>query len=76
MLSLQTSNAKLSNPSHPSYKGNSIMQSLDLGQNGIGDKGAAALAEAIRLNTTLTKLDLSGNAIDVQGASEWMLRGE
>ena len=51
------------------------MQSLDLGQNGIGDKGAAALAEAIRLNTTLTKLDLSGNAIDVQGASEWMASG-
>ena len=49
--------------------GNSIMQALDLAQNGIGDRGAAALAEAIRLNTTLTKLDLSGNAIDINGAS-------
>lgn len=45
------------------------MQALDLAQNGIGDRGAAALAEAIRLNTTLTKLDLSGNAIDINGAS-------
>ena len=48
------------------------MQNLDLGQNGIGDRGAAALAEALRLNTTLQKLDLSGNAIDVEGASEWL----
>ena len=47
------------------------MQNLDLGQNGIGDCGAAALAEALRLNTTLQKLDLSGNAIDVEGASKW-----
>ncbi len=53
-----------------SFLGNSIMQTLDLGQNGIGDSGAGALAEALKLNTTLQKLDLAGNAIDVQGASE------
>lgn len=61
-------------PSLPA--GNSIMQNLDLGQNGIGDRGAAALAEALRLNTTLQKLDLSGNAIDVEGASESACRGK
>lgn len=50
--------------------GNNLLQTLDLGQNGIGDRGARALAEALKLNTTITKLDLSGNAIDIEGASE------
>ena len=55
----------------PSCSGNSVITTLDLGQNGIGDRGAKALAEAIKLNTTLTRLDLSGNAIDTEGAGAW-----
>jgi hypothetical protein len=47
-----------------------LMQKLELGQNGIGDRGASALSEALKLNTTLLRLDLSGNGIDLQGASE------
>ncbi len=58
-------------PRLTSAAGNSIMINLDLGQNGIGDRGAAALGEALKLNTTLQKIDLSGNAIDVEGASEF-----
>jgi hypothetical protein len=49
--------------------GNNVLTVLDLGQNGIGDRGAAALAEALKLNTTLHELDLSGNAVDKDGAA-------
>lgn len=49
--------------------GSNVLTYLDLAQNGIGDKGAVALAEALKLNTTILKLDLSGNAIDVDGAA-------
>lgn len=38
--------------------GNSLLLSLDLGSSGIGDAGATALAEGLKLNTTLQKLDL------------------
>ncbi len=50
--------------------GNRLLLSLNLAQNGIGDRGARALSEGLKLNTTLLKLDLAGNAIDVDGASE------
>eukprot|EP00966_Prymnesium_polylepis_P230135 5325110-Prymnesium_polylepis.1 len=36
---------------------------LDLRGNSIGDAGAAALAEALKVNTALTSLDIRGNAI-------------
>jgi hypothetical protein len=38
--------------------GNGLLVTLDVGSNGIGDVGAAALAEGLKLNTTLQKLDL------------------
>lgn len=38
--------------------GNGLLVTLDVGSNGIGDVGAAALAEGLKLNTTLQKVDL------------------
>ena len=40
---------------------NATVEVLDLSECGIGDAGAAALAEALRSNTSLTKLVLMGN---------------
>ena len=37
---------------------------LHLGDNSIGDSGAAALAEAVKVSATLTALDLRHNGID------------
>lgn len=61
-------------PCYPSV-GNATIEKLDLGQNGIGDRGAASLAEALKLNTTLQRLDLSGNAVDFEGASGCLVGG-
>jgi hypothetical protein len=36
--------------------------------NDIGDEGASALADALKVNTTVTKLNLSYNHIAFQGA--------
>jgi hypothetical protein len=49
--------------------GNENIYSLNLANNGIGNRGAAALAEALKLNTHLARLDLSGNNIDKEGAA-------
>ena len=38
-----------------------------MGGNGIGDTGAASLADALKSNTTLTWLYLSGNGISNDG---------
>ena len=54
---------------------NTSLLSLDLGSglefsgNAIGDEGANALSEALRVNTCLTSLDLSGNCIGNEGAN-------
>lgn len=40
----------------------------DLSDNGIGAKGAGAIAEALKVNTVLKSLQLYGNAIGPQGA--------
>ena len=37
--------------------------------NAIGDEGAAALAEALKVNTALTWLDLKDNEIGDEGAA-------
>ena len=37
---------------------------LNLCNNGIGPKGAAAIGEALKLNGSLTSLDVSGNSLD------------
>jgi Ran GTPase-activating protein (RanGAP) involved in mRNA processing and transport len=42
---------------------------IDLNVNQIGDKGTAALAEALKVNTLLTQLALRNNNIGVDGAS-------
>jgi hypothetical protein len=38
------------------------------GRNAVGDAGATSLAEALRVNTALTGLDLCGNAVGDAGA--------
>jgi hypothetical protein len=48
--------------------GNETLYSLNLANNGIGNRGARALAEALKLNTHLARLDISGNNIDAEGA--------
>jgi hypothetical protein len=40
----------------------------DLGMNWIGDKGAKAVAEAIKFNSTLHTIDLGSNGIGFEGA--------
>eukprot|EP00967_Tisochrysis_lutea_P155752 scaffold312365_cov21-Tisochrysis_lutea.AAC.1 len=47
--------------------GNSTLRILDVASNGIGDFGAQAIAEGLKYNTTLLKLDLSSNTIDEKG---------
>ena len=37
--------------------------------NGIGDQGATGFAEALKVNSTLTKLYLNGDSIGDQGAT-------
>ena len=43
--------------------------SLRLADNSIGDAGAAALAEAVKVSATLTTLHLGGNGIGADGAA-------
>ena len=40
---------------------NRVMTELELGVNEIGDEGAKAIAEALKVNAVLTKLWLGGN---------------
>lgn len=47
----------------------SPVETLCLWSNDITSDGCASLAEALRFNTTLTSLDLSGNLIGADGAS-------
>jgi Leucine Rich repeat len=49
--------------------GDMSITTLNISANNIGDKGAAALAEMLRSNTTLERLDLSSNVIDYDGIS-------
>lgn len=45
-----------------------LLQELDLSYNGISDKGAKDLADALTVNTKLRKLSLRGNVIGEVGA--------
>ncbi len=48
---------------------NRVVTALGLGGNNIGDEGAIAIAEALKVTAVLTKLDLSGrNFIGDDGA--------
>ncbi|KAG0005062.1 hypothetical protein BGZ80_005512 [Entomortierella chlamydospora] len=47
---------------------NSILTTLLLGTNSIGEIGAQALSDALKANSTLTILDLSRNSIGLNGA--------
>ena len=46
---------------------NTHLCSLDMGGNGIGDEGAAALAKGLCRNSTLTELHLDHNDIAQEG---------
>lgn len=48
-------------------KKNDTLLNLYLGANSIGDEGAVAMAEALRANTRLQKLDLQGAAVRARG---------
>jgi Ran GTPase-activating protein (RanGAP) involved in mRNA processing and transport len=48
---------------------NTTLTSLDLGNNSIGDVGAASLAEALGYNTALKELNLGDNSIGTAGAA-------
>lgn len=41
---------------------------LNLGVNGIGNDGSKAIADALKTNSTLTKIYLHGNGIGDDGA--------
>ncbi|KAH7054780.1 hypothetical protein BKA57DRAFT_434420 [Linnemannia elongata] len=49
-------------------KANSILTTLNLDHNSIGDNGAQALSEALKTNSTLTTLNLYSNKIGPNGA--------
>ena len=44
------------------------METLDLRRNLIGDAGAVAIAEALRVNASVTVLNLGANEIGDEGA--------
>ena len=46
---------------------NRVLTNLDLHFNQIGDEGAKAIAEALKVNPVLTKLDLSVNNLGDAG---------
>ena len=50
-------------------RGNGVLLSLLLGDNRIGEAGAAHLAAALEVNRTLTALDISGNGLGDAGAT-------
>lgn len=45
-------------------KVNEVLNTLDLGTNGIGDEGVKCLSEALKINGVLTTLDLGWNSIN------------
>lgn len=47
---------------------NTVLTSLNLGDNCLGDEGAAHLATALASNRTLTELNLAGNGLSDAGA--------
>ncbi len=49
------------------FAGDASITTLNVSANNIGDKGAASLAEMLKSNTTLERLDLSSNVIDYDG---------
>ena len=46
------------------------MTTLVLESNSIGAKGGIAIAEALKVNTTLTSLDLRSNSLDDQAKAD------
>jgi hypothetical protein len=52
----------MSSPQHP-------LESIHLGDNAIGTKGAIAIGEALACNVTITALNLEHNDIESEGAS-------
>lgn len=52
--------------------GDKRVTSLDLSKNELGDEGAAAVAQLIRSNSTLTTIDMRLNKITTMGASNML----
>ena len=46
---------------------NTSLTNIDLDGNNIGDEGAKAIGEALKVNTSLTEIYLDGNNIGVEG---------
>lgn len=51
-------------------EGNSALKILNLSWNGIGNEGANALADVLKVNDVLVHLDISNNQIDNEGAKK------
>jgi Ran GTPase-activating protein (RanGAP) involved in mRNA processing and transport len=51
------------------WAGNGVLRSLDISTNGIGDDGAIAIAESLKINAALTSLDLHACSIGDKGAT-------
>jgi Ran GTPase-activating protein (RanGAP) involved in mRNA processing and transport len=49
---------------------NTVLQVLDLGDNGLGAEGARAVADGIKINTVLRVLDLDNNGLCQEVLSE------
>ena len=45
-----------------------LVDSIYLNDNKIGDEGAKAIGEALKVNTSLTEIDLGHNKIGTEGA--------
>lgn len=45
-----------------------VLTKLDLGWNGLGDKGTIALGDMLANNSSITHLDISHNRINLEGA--------
>lgn len=53
-----------------SLEGNVALKILNLSWNGIGNEGALALGEALKVNNVLVHLDISNNQINNEGAKK------
>lgn len=53
-----------------SLEGNGALKILNLSWNGIGNEGALALGEALKVNNMLVHLDISNNQINDKGAKK------
>ena len=70
---LFTDRLRRASPSAVALDGNTTIAELDLSYNNIDDEGVAALADALRRNRALLRLDLRGNDVTARGV-RWRTR--